>query len=84
MVTIPDEVVRAFPNEGKAADSRVIESVVVELYRDGLISAGKVAELLGLYRLDADALLARKGLLRELTVQDIEKEKAALDQVFGR
>jgi len=83
-VTIPDEILRAFPDGGKAPDRRVIESVVLDLYRDQVISTDKVAELLGIYRLESDKLLARKGLLRELTPEDVQNEKVALDKVFGR
>lgn len=63
-LTIPDEVLDAFPETGAPLERLALEAIVLNLYREGEISAGKVGELLGIARFEADRLLGSRGLLK--------------------
>ncbi len=80
-VNIPDEVVRAFPS-GVVPTRHVLQSVVLELYREQAISGGKVAELLNLSRLEADRLLARHDLLASPTRAECARDSEVLAQML--
>ena len=72
-VELPDEIVRQL---GAAPDvSRcVLEAVVLEQYRLGRISEGKLAQLLGFTRWEAEEFLdqhdARRAYSREMLEED--------------
>ena len=83
-LTIPDEILEAFPDTGVAPDRRVLESVVLELYREEVISGGRVAELLGLSRIESDRLLADHNLLRSPSSRRYESDRGTLEQMLGR
>ena len=82
-VTIPDEVIEALPKTGVAPDRRVLESFVLELYREGTISAGKVAGFLGLSRVEADRFLADHNLLESPTSDVCKNDMATLEHLLG-
>jgi predicted HTH domain antitoxin len=82
-MNIPDEIVKAFPDEGQGPDRRVIESVILELYRDKAISAGKVAELLEMSRSQAEEFLCRHGVMESPTWQEVEKDSEFLQSFLG-
>jgi predicted HTH domain antitoxin len=52
----------------EAAEAEVYREMVLSAYGRGRLSAGRVAELLGLDRGSADQLLARRGLTTPFTV----------------
>ena len=83
-VTIPDEMIEALPKSGVAPDRRVLEFFVLELYREGAISAGKVAGFLGLSRIEADRFLAAHGVLKSPTVESCRKDRETLERLMER
>ena len=83
-VTIPDELLNALPKDGVAPDRRVLESFVLELYREAAISAGKVAEVLGLNRIEADRFLAAHHLLKSPSSATCERDRATLETLLSR
>jgi predicted HTH domain antitoxin len=82
-VTIPEKILRAFPAGEKALDRRVNEALVLQLYREREISAGRVAELLGIYRTEADQLLSENGLQRSPSEKELRREKATTSALSG-
>ncbi|MCB1098959.1 MAG: UPF0175 family protein [Verrucomicrobiae bacterium] len=83
-VTIPDELLNALPNDGVAPDRRVLESFVLELYREDAISAGKVAQVLGLNRIEADRFLASHHLSRSPSSEVCARDRATLESLLSR
>ena len=57
----------------------VSELVLIDLYRRGRISAGRLAETLGLARLEVDHWLAERGVPNSYDVGELEKDLATLD-----
>jgi predicted HTH domain antitoxin len=64
------------PNLGDAAR----EAMAVELYREGKLSLGQVAEMLGLSTYQADGVLKRHGAEQPYTVADFEADARAANQ----
>ena len=52
----------------------VREFVGVELYRQGKLSHGKLAQFLGIGRVEADELLGRHGVVDEFTAVEIAEQ----------
>ena len=78
-VTIPDEILTVFPEIGEAPDRRVLESLVLNLYREGAISGGKVAGLLGLSRVEAERFLGEHHLPVSPSSEDVRDDAEAVE-----
>jgi len=64
--------------------SRLLELIAVGLFREGRISSGKGAELLGISKLEFIQLLARHGLFYFTeTPEELTSEVAALEQLLA-
>ncbi len=59
------------------------EALAIELYREGKLSLGQVAEMLGLSVYQADGLLKQHGVELPYTVADFEHDGAALDKALA-
>lgn len=60
---------------------RVLEAEVMQRYARGEIGLNKVAELLGIHIMDAQALLKQYDLELQLTVEDVQQELDELRDV---
>jgi hypothetical protein len=62
-IALPDDVADDLAARWGNLERQVLEIVVVQAYRDQVISAGKVRQLLGMAtRLEVDAFLKQKGV----------------------
>ncbi len=61
-VSLPAQIVKLIDPTGTQTSARVAETLVLELFQEGRISSGKVAELLGISK---DAF---RGLLTERSI----------------
>lgn len=62
-ISLPDNIAQSLEAKWGNLERRLLEDTVVQAYREGAISAGKVRELLGMKtRLEADAFLKGKGI----------------------
>ena len=62
-ISLPDKIARPLETKWGNLERRLLEAIVVEAYKEGSISAGKVRELLDMKtRLEADAFLKAKGV----------------------
>lgn len=60
-ISLPDKIARPLEKKWGNLERRLLETMVVEAYKEGSISVGKVRELLGMNtRLEADAFLKAK------------------------
>jgi hypothetical protein len=76
---LPDDVERHLATLSGSVGVAAKEAAVVELYRQGQISHGALAECLGVSRTEADAVLERHGVTEDLpTVADFRAEVQAL------
>lgn len=60
------------------------EAALVELYRQGTLSHGKLAECLGISRYETDAVLTRHNVTEDLiTLDEFEEQVAGLRKILG-
>lgn len=81
-IALPDDL--AFTLEAKwgSLERRLTEMIVIEAYRDGSISVGKVRELLGMKtRLEVDAFLKNKGIYLLYSEADLEADRQTHQQI---
>jgi len=73
-IVLPDEIADSLAAKWGNLNSRVTEIIVIEAYRQGLISVGKLRELLGMKtRLEVDAFLKSQGI--DLVYNEIDLEQ---------
>ena len=81
-VRIPADVARLL---GARDLSRAVrELVALELYREGVISLGKAAEIAGLSLWEMMELLARKGVPIRYGPEDLDEDLRTLEEVLGK
>jgi predicted HTH domain antitoxin len=67
---------------GDQIDQKGLEALALEGYRDGKLSLGKLAELLGLATTqDADRWLAERGIALNYSVEDFRNDCRTLDRL---
>jgi predicted HTH domain antitoxin len=77
-----EDVLRA---EWGDLDLAAKDALVIESYRTGKLSIGQVADLLGLAtRLMAEKWLGERGVAMNYGLDDLEDDRNALDEFFGR
>jgi hypothetical protein len=76
-VELPHELEETLSQEWPNLQERVLEALVVEGYRGGLISHGRVGELLGIGSTATDVLLLRHDALFSDAEDGIEQDIAA-------
>ena len=81
-ISLPDKIACHLEAKWGKLERRSLEAIVVEAYREGLISAGKVRELLGMNtRLEADAFLKAKGIYLAYDEVDFEADRQTHEQL---
>ncbi|HEX3998399.1 MAG TPA: UPF0175 family protein [Pirellulales bacterium] len=76
---LPDDVEQQFRRELWELGAAAKEAALVELYRQGRLSHGKLAESLGVFRYETDALLKRHDVTEDLlTREELDGQISAL------
>jgi len=60
------------------------EALVLEAAREGLLSRGTAGELLGLGFHEREAFFARRGLTYDLSEEELQRERADAERIFGQ
>jgi predicted HTH domain antitoxin len=83
ILNLPSPAEHAFRDAwGDQIDRKGLEALALEGYREGKLSLGKLAELLGLATtLDADRWLAERGVVLNYSVEDFRKDCRTLDRL---
>jgi len=81
---LPDHIERQLRQDLGDLDSAAKEAALVELYRQGRLSHGKLAEGLGISRYETDAVLKRHNVTEDLlTREEFEQQAAGLHRILG-
>lgn len=85
-VDLPETVEQALKERwGEARLSRkTLEALLIEAYREGLLSRGKLGELLGLGFQDREAFLNDRGVAYNYDLQDFEQDLHTMDELLGK
>jgi predicted HTH domain antitoxin len=79
-IALPDDVARDLTVKWGNLERQILELIVVQAYRDGVISAGKVRQLLGMAtRLEVDAFLKQKNALLHYDLEELEADRQTHD-----
>jgi len=82
---LPRDLMGALDVPGAQMEARLRELIALELFREGRISSGKGAELLGVSKLIFIQLLAKHGILYFAeTPEELEAEVYKLEELIGK
>jgi len=82
-VKLPDEIMEGLGSDAEIP-RRVLEALILQRYMTEEISLGRLAELLGLNRWEAEAFLDRHNARLPYTMEMLEEDRRNLAEVFGR
>jgi len=84
-IEIPDDVARKLAARSGEVSRTVVEAVAVEAYRSGAITPAQVQQMANLKtRWEAEELLRRAEAFHEYTMDDLERDIAAIRDASGR
>jgi predicted HTH domain antitoxin len=85
-IELPQEIEQQLEEAwGNGALARhILEAVAVEGYRTEALSAGQVAELLGLSGWETDTFLKEHGAYLHYTEEDLERDRQTLAELLDR
>jgi predicted HTH domain antitoxin len=82
---LPDDVDRRLRRELGDLDAVAKEAALVELYRQGQLSHGSLAESLRISRYETDALLKRHNVVDDrLTQEEFDEQLSGLRKSLGQ
>ena len=81
-VKLPDEIAQGLGQEAEIP-RRVLEALVLQKYLSEEISLGRLAELLGLSRTDAEGFLDHNNARLPYTREMLEEDRRNLAEIFG-
>lgn len=83
-IELPEEIEHQLAEKWGDLPRRALEAVALEGYRSEALSAGQVAEMLGLSAWDAEAFLSRRGVGLRYTAEDLREDLEASRRVLSR
>ncbi|MEK6410776.1 MAG: UPF0175 family protein [Acidobacteriota bacterium] len=83
LLTIPDEIAAQLDNANDLS-RLALEALAIEAYRREALSLGEVADLLGVSVYEADGFLKALGVPAGLTLDELEQQRVALDNLLGQ
>lgn len=84
-ITVPDEIGRELRARWEDLPRHALEVLVADAYRQSLLSAGQVREVLGLStRLDLDAFLKQAGAYLHYTEAELDADQRSLEELLAR
>jgi predicted HTH domain antitoxin len=82
---LPDNIEKQLRQELDDLDAAAKEATLVELYRQGQLSHGKLAESLGISRYETDAVLKRHNVTEDLlTRAEFDEQTIGLRKLLGQ
>lgn len=82
---LPDHIERQLRQKLGDLDVAAKEAALVELYRQGQLSHGKLAESLGISRYETDAVLKRHNVTEDLlTREEFDQQARGLHNLLGQ
>ena len=77
-VTLPEDVARGAGLDGRDAGERARFLLLLELYREGRLSLGRLAELSGLAQADLLGKMSDHATYLNYSLKDLEDDRKAL------
>jgi predicted HTH domain antitoxin len=83
-ITIPEKIAQHLEQEWGDLSRRALEALAVEGYRSEALSAGQVAEMLNLSRMEVEEFLKERNVYLNYTLEDLEKDRKTYERLFGK
>jgi predicted HTH domain antitoxin len=84
-IEIPDDIGQLLAAQAGGASRAVLEAVAIEAYRSGAITSGQVQQMLELRsRWETESFLRRADAYHDYTMDDLERDIAAIRDAFPR
>jgi hypothetical protein len=84
-IHIPDDIAAQLQANGGDITRRLLEMAALEGYKSGELTAHQLCEMLGFdTRMEVDGFLKAHGVALEYTLEDLVKERAALDALLDK
>ncbi len=81
---IPEDIAdRLRAEAGGSLEQSARESLLIEAYRRGFVSVGRLAEMLGMGVIEADRWLAERQVPINYTREDLEADRQTLDKLLS-
>jgi len=81
-IKLPEEIISAIKNPFKKEEQVFKEVIVLELYREGIISSGKAAEALNMDRFEFIRYAGDRGIpYIRMTEEELEEELKVLEGI---
>lgn len=81
-VDLPSELINIFKIRERDFPSAVLETLSVELYREGIISVGKAAEIAGVSIWEMQEILTKRKIPINFYPEDLKKDVRTLKKVM--
>jgi predicted HTH domain antitoxin len=78
-IELPQEVENLLNAEWPDLSRRALEAIMLEGYRDRVLSRGKIAEILGMTFSESETFLRQHGALLDYSEEDLRRDLATLD-----
>lgn len=84
-VELPEPVERELATHWTEAQlsRKTLEALLIEAYREGLLSRGKVGELLGMGFQEREAFLNERGVAYNYGIEDFEQDLRTMEALAG-
>lgn len=79
-VEIPDSVAEVLEWNTPPSSQQIIEMLLVERYREGKVSRGRMSELLSLSFWETEELLHRHGAMIDMSAEEFDRDSDAARQ----
>lgn len=83
-IELPEEIEHQLEEKWGDLPRRALEAVALEGYRSEALSAGQVAEMLGLSTWEAEAFLGSRGAGLHYTTDDLRQDLEAQGRALSR
>jgi hypothetical protein len=83
-ITVPDDIAQQLVEQWRDLPRHMLEAVVADAYRQGLLTRGQVQQWLDLpSRDDVDAFLKSAGAYLHYTAEDLEADARTLEELLA-
>ncbi|NJE62100.1 UPF0175 family protein [Thermococcus sp. 21S7] len=82
LVSFPQDLARILRVSGKELPKTVRIYLALELYREGIVSLGKAAEIAGVSRWEMMEILTSKGIPLQYNEEDLKEDIETLERLL--
>lgn len=82
-IELPESVEQILREGGRDPGEAFLETALIGLYREGKLFHSQLANLLNVSRYELDGMLKARGILYDMTVEELEADIEGLRRLLG-